>query len=50
MFKPLPKSREEIRNIQSERKRLAFERAKKAKWYQGKLDGIDASKLDDPTW
>ena len=48
MTLPLPKSREEIRAIQSERKRLAFERAKRAKWYQGKLDGIDPDRLDDP--
>jgi phenylacetate-CoA ligase len=48
MILPLPKSRAEIRKIQSERKKLAFERAKRARWYQGKLDHIDANKLDDP--
>ena len=46
---PLPKSRAEIRTIQSERKRIAFERAKKPPWYQGRLDKIDASRLDEPT-
>jgi len=45
---PLPESREAIRQIQSQRKRIAFERAKTARWYQGKLDHIDAGKLDDP--
>ena len=45
---PLPKSRAEIRAIQSERKRIAFERAKKLPWYDGKLDKIDAARLDDP--
>ncbi len=45
---PLPSSRAEIKKIQSERKKLAFERAKTAKWYQGKLDSIDVNKLDDP--
>ncbi len=44
----LPKSREHIRRIQSERKRIAFERAKQAPWYAGKLDHIDAGRLDDP--
>jgi phenylacetate-CoA ligase len=48
MTLPLPKSRAEIRKIQSERKKLAFERAKRARWYQGKLDTIDADRLDDP--
>ena len=44
----LPKSREHIRAIQSERKRIAFERAKTALWYRGKLDHIRADRLDDP--
>lgn len=48
MLRPLPKSRQEIRTIQSERKKLAFQRAKRAPWYAGKLDGIDENKLDDP--
>ena len=45
---PLPGSRDEILRIQSERKRVAFERAKQAGWYRGKLDHINADKLDDP--
>jgi phenylacetate-CoA ligase len=48
MTLPLPKNREEIALIQSERKRAAFERAKRAGWYKGKLDHIDPEKLDDP--
>lgn len=48
MLLPLPKSRAEIAKIQSERKRIAFERAKRALWYQGKLDAIDPAGLDDP--
>lgn len=51
MLLPLPESRRHILDIQSERKRAAFERARKAPWYAGKLDGIDPNKLDDPeTW
>ena len=45
---PLPTSRAEIERIQSARKRIAFERALKAPWYQGRLGGIDADRLDDP--
>ena len=45
---PLPRSRDHIRVIQSERKRIAFQRAKKAKWYKGKLDNINADQLDEP--
>ncbi len=48
MLKALPKSRQEIQAIQSERKKLAFQRAKRAPWYEGKLTGIDENKLDDP--
>lgn len=44
----LPSSREEIRALQSRRKRLAFDRAKQSKWYGDKLDGIDPDRLDDP--
>ena len=43
-----PASRAEIAVIQSERKRIAFERARKAPFYRGRLDGIDPSRLDDP--
>lgn len=45
---PLPESREQIRRIQRERKRIAFDRAKTAPWYRGKLDGIDPERLDEP--
>ena len=44
----LPKSRDDIRKIQSERKRIAFERAKRIPRNRGKLDHIDAGRLDDP--
>jgi phenylacetate-CoA ligase len=44
----MPGSRTEIERIQSQRKRLAFERAKTVPWYAGKLDGIDPARLDDP--
>ena len=43
-----PASRAEIAAIQRERKRIAFERARKAPFYKGRLDGIDAGRLDDP--
>jgi phenylacetate-CoA ligase len=45
---PLPTSRADVKRIQSERKKIAFERAKTAKWYHGKLDHIDVNQLDDP--
>ena len=44
---PLPKSRDEIARIQRLRKRHAFALAKTARWYRGKLDHIDADKLED---
>ncbi len=44
----LPRSREHIAEIQRERKRVAFERAKTAPWYRGRLDHIRADRLDDP--
>lgn len=44
----LPVSREDIRSLQSARKKAAFERAKTAGWYKGKLDHIDGNRLDDP--
>ncbi len=43
-----PTSEAGLKRAQSERKRLAFERAKRAPFYKGKLDGIDADRLDDP--
>jgi phenylacetate-CoA ligase len=48
MLLPVPRTRQDVRKIQSERKRIAFERAKRAPWYRSKLDGIDANRLDDP--
>ena len=44
---PLPKSRDEIARIQRLRKRHAFALAKTVPWYRGKLDHIDADKLED---
>jgi phenylacetate-CoA ligase len=44
---PLPKSRDEIARIQGLRKRHAFELAKTAPWYRGKLEHIDPDRLDD---
>lgn len=44
----LPSSREAILAIQRERKRIAFERARTAPWYRGKLDHVRADRLDDP--
>ena len=44
----LPASAAEIARIQSDRKRVALERARKAPYYAGRLDDIDASRLDDP--
>ena len=46
--KSLPGSRREIAALQSERRRVAFERARQAPWYRGKLDHIRADRLDDP--
>ena len=43
----LPKSKDEIALIQSERKNIAFARAQKANFYQGKLDHIDPGRLDE---
>ena len=48
MLLPLPKSRAEIEAIQRERKPHALARARRAPFYKGKLDHIDAQKLDDP--
>lgn len=43
----LPDSREAIDRIQSVRKRVAFERARKIPWYADKLAGIDPGRLDE---
>jgi phenylacetate-CoA ligase len=44
----VPKSRAEIDGIQRERRRHALEQARRAPFYKGKLDHVDASRLDDP--
>ena len=44
----LPKSRQEIADIQRARKKVAVETAKRAKFYRGRLDRIDIDRLDDP--
>ena len=44
----LPSSRAQIAEIQRVRKRAAFERARQAPWYRGKLEHIDPARLDDP--
>src|SRR5436190_24276178 len=43
----LPKSRAEIRRIQSERKRFALEQARRAPFWRSKLERIDVERLDD---
>ncbi|MBA3476782.1 MAG: AMP-binding protein [Lautropia sp.] len=45
---PLPASREEIRRIQSQRKRVALAQARRAPFYHGRLDDVDPDRLDDP--
>jgi len=45
---PLPKSRDEIRRIQSERKRAAVERAMQSPFFKNKLEKIRLDHLDDP--
>jgi phenylacetate-CoA ligase len=44
----LPTSRAEIETIQSSRKRHALEQARRAPFYAGRLDHVDANRLDDP--
>ena len=48
MLLPLPSTRAEIDRIQSERKKVAFERARLAPWYRGRLDNINPERLDEP--
>ena len=48
MVLPIPPSREALAKLQSERKVIAVENAKKAPFFKGKLDHIDMGKLDDP--
>jgi phenylacetate-CoA ligase len=45
---PLPKSREEIRRLQSKLKRAAVERALQSPFWKGRLPKLDLEKLDDP--
>lgn len=45
---PLPKSRDEIAKIQNERKKVALQKARRAKFHKGRLDNIDEDRLDDP--
>jgi phenylacetate-CoA ligase len=45
---PLPTSRDEIAKLQSERKRIAFERAMQAPFHQKRLAGINPDRLDEP--
>lgn len=44
----LPRSRADIANIQSERKRHAVSQAKRSHFFRGKLDHVDLNRLDDP--
>jgi phenylacetate-CoA ligase len=43
-----PKSNDEIRKIQTERKRHALAQAKRVPFFRGKLDHIRDDRLDDP--
>jgi phenylacetate-CoA ligase len=43
----LPKTRAEIERIQSQRKTLALKQARRAPFYRGKLDHVNADRLDD---
>jgi phenylacetate-CoA ligase len=44
----LPKTRAEIERIQSDRKKRALQQARRAPFFQGKLDHVNADRLDDP--
>ena len=44
----LPKSRAEIERLQSGRKKHALAQARRARFYKGKLDHVNAERLDDP--
>ena len=44
----LPRTRAEIERIQSERKRRALTQARRAPFYAGKLEHVNADRLDDP--
>ena len=45
---PLPRSRDEIRRLQSERKRAAVERAARSPFWKKRLPSLNLDKLDDP--
>ena len=45
---PLPTSRDEIAKIQSARKKIALQKARRAPFHHGRLDLVDEDKLDDP--
>jgi phenylacetate-CoA ligase len=45
---PLPRSREEIRRIQSERKRAALAQARRAPFHRERLARVDERRLEDP--
>jgi phenylacetate-CoA ligase len=47
-LRDLPKSRAEIERIQSARKKLALAQARRAPFFKGKLDRVNAERLDDP--
>jgi phenylacetate-CoA ligase len=47
-LRDLPKSRAEIERIQSARKKLALTQARRAPFFKGKLDRVNAERLDDP--
>ena len=44
----LPKTRKEIKQIQSERKKIALQRARLSKFHEHRLKNINENKLDDP--
>jgi len=44
----LPRTRAEIERIQSERKRHALSQARRAPFYAGRLEHVNADRLDDP--
>lgn len=48
MSLPLPTSRDAIKRMQSERKRVAVANARRAPFWKGKLDHVDLDRLDDP--
>src|SRR5271168_3117110 len=43
----LPQTRADIERIQSERKKRALAQARRAPFYKGKLDHVNAERLDD---